>query len=80
MPEPPTPGVDPERDARSLLSTLTSDESHRPWSVDELAHELGADPVDALDVLARAGVIHRLHGFVWATRACLRARELNQER
>jgi predicted transcriptional regulator len=61
----------------SLLSTLTSEDSHRPWSITELASELAADPTDSLARLARAGLIHRADQFVWATRPAVRAQELH---
>jgi len=60
-----------------LLQTLTSDDSHRPWSLAELACELGADPTDPLARLSRAGLIHRLDQYVWATRPAVRAQELH---
>jgi len=59
-----------------LLQTLTSNDSHRPWSLAELSSELGQDPADPLARLSRAGLIHRSGGFVWATRTAVRAHEL----
>jgi hypothetical protein len=72
-----SPGERMDQLDQSLLSTLTSEDSHRPWSLAELASELGADPADALSRLARAGLIHRLDRFVWATRPAVRAQELH---
>jgi hypothetical protein len=60
-----------------LLATLTADDSHRPWSVDEIARQAGEDPTDALNRLAADGLIHRLGDFVWAARAAVRAEELH---
>jgi hypothetical protein len=66
-----------DRADQDLLSTLTSDESHRPWSVGELARQFGEDPTDALGRLSREGLIHRLGDFVWAARPAVRAQELH---
>jgi predicted transcriptional regulator len=63
---------------QDLLATLTSDDSHRPWSMDELARERGADAGESVARLARAGLVHRSGDFVWATRAAVRARELHE--
>jgi hypothetical protein len=63
---------------QDLLATLTNDDSHRPWSLVELAHECGADVTDSLGRLQRAGLIHRLGDFAWATRPAVRARELHE--
>ncbi len=73
----PSPGEQMDRADQDLLRTLTSDESHRPWSVDELARQVGADPSEALARLSRDGLIHRLGEFVWAARAAVRAEELH---
>jgi hypothetical protein len=48
--------------------------------VQEVSRELG-DPEDAADGLRRlmgAGLVHRLHDFVFATRAALRADQITQ--
>jgi hypothetical protein len=70
------PGERMDQLDRALLSTLTSDESHRPWSVEEIGRQIG-DPTAALNRLARAGLIHRLGDFVWAARPAVRAEELH---
>ena len=72
-----SPGERMDQLDQSLLTTLTSEDSHRPWSVSELASELGVDPSDPLARLARAGLIHRLDDFVWATPPAVRAQELS---
>jgi hypothetical protein len=79
MHDQPSPSAGEQMDQldRSLLSTLTSDESHRPWSVAEIEREIATDPSAALNRLARAGLIHRLGDFVWATRPAVRAQELH---
>jgi hypothetical protein len=63
---------------QDLLSTLTDGDSHRPWSVAELARQCGPDARESLGRLQRAGLVHRSGDFVWATRAAIRARELNE--
>jgi hypothetical protein len=68
-----------ERDAQTdsaLLMVLLAETSHRPWSVDEIAREMGDDPSDSLRRLYGGGLIHRLDGFVWATRAAALADEI----
>jgi predicted transcriptional regulator len=59
-----------------LLMTLMHENANGPWAVDELARELEHDVEDELRRLYGAGLIHRLDGFVWATRAAVRADEL----
>jgi predicted transcriptional regulator len=63
---------------QDLLTTLTDDERQRPWSMDELARECGAEASESVGHLARAGLVHRSGDFVWATRAAVRARELSE--
>ncbi len=61
-----------------VLDMLLDVEWQRPWSVDEIARELG-DPVEADDCLGRltrAGFVHRLDGLVFASRAALHAVKL----
>lgn len=72
----PSPGERMDRADQDLLSALTSDESHRPWSVQEITWHAGEDPTDALARLAREGLIHRLGDFVWASRPAVRAQQL----
>jgi hypothetical protein len=72
----PSPGERMDRADQDLLSALTSDESHRPWSLEEIARQAGDDPGAALARLAREGLIHRLGDFVWASRPAVRAQEL----
>lgn len=72
-----SPGERMDQLDRSLLAALTSNDSHRPWSVDEIASELATDPSAPLARLSRAGLIHRSGDFVWATRAAVRGQELH---
>jgi hypothetical protein len=53
--------------------------SDHPWSVDEIARELGNEP-DAHDAVARltgTGLVHRLNEFVFPTRTARRAEALH---
>jgi hypothetical protein len=61
-----------------IMLWLTQDDTHRPWSVDEIAREYGnhGNAVDALARLHGVGLIHRMGEFVWATRAAIHADEI----
>ena len=59
-----------------LLSLLLGRGSQRPWAVEEIEREIGNDTKDSLNRLYGVGLIHRLEGFVWATRAAIMAEEL----
>jgi hypothetical protein len=50
-----------------------------PWSVEEVGRELGdrIDAADSVGRLSRAGLVHRHDGFVFPTRAAIRAVELD---
>jgi hypothetical protein len=61
-----------------VLNLLVGDDAQRPWAVDELAREIG-ERIDVEGALARlhgAGLVHRCGGFVFATRAAVRAERL----
>ncbi len=63
-----------------ILSVLLADDAQRPWSEEEVAREI-EDRVaasDGLKRLARGGLVHRLNGFVFASRAALLAEEIMQ--
>ncbi len=84
MPVPqPIPMTNAEREAHTdavILESLLDRDAQRPWTVDEIARDLG-DPIDATDGLSRlakAGLVHRLEGFVFASRAALRADQIAQ--
>jgi hypothetical protein len=69
-----------ERDAATdsaILGVLMEETSHRPWSVDEIAREMGYDPTDSLRRLYGGGLIHRKGRFVWASRAAVMADQLS---
>ena len=59
-----------------VLGLLLDRDAQRPWSRDEIDREIGQDTIDSLNRLYGAGLIHRLEGFIWATRAALKAEEL----
>jgi len=66
--------VDDAQIEGTVLGLLLTDEAVM-WSVEQMARELG-DEVAARDSLARLhalGLVHRLDGFVFASRAAGRA-------
>jgi hypothetical protein len=79
----PTPMSEAEKQEHTdgvILEALLDHDAQRPWSVDEVASEI-EDPEaasDSLGRLLRAGLIHRLDGFVFASRAALRADQIAQ--
>jgi hypothetical protein len=81
---PPMPEENPtltpiERDGQidsAILGLLIDVDATRPWSFDEIAREMGMNPTDSLNRLYGGGLIHRLEGFVWATRAAVMADEI----
>jgi hypothetical protein len=61
-----------------ILAVLLASDAQRPWSEDEVAREI-EDPIaasDGLKRLARGGLVHRLDGFVFASRAAQVAEEI----
>jgi hypothetical protein len=69
--------ADTETD-RAVLAVLLN-EGPQLWSVDELVRTIG-NTIEVQDSLARlygAGLLHRLEGFVLASRAARRALELS---
>jgi hypothetical protein len=82
MPEAqPTPDLAAEEAQidSAILDLLLGHGNQRPWSTDEVIREHGSQR-NALDGIARlhgSGLIHRTpDGFVWATRAAIRADEI----
>jgi hypothetical protein len=62
---------------QAVLGVLLTD-SAAIWSVEEMASEIG-NPIhvtDSINRLAAIGLVHRLDGFVLATRAAAKATEL----
>jgi hypothetical protein len=79
MHDEPTPSSaerEDDLDGRVLSVLVSADDSHRPWSVEQIAREVRQDPRDSLSRLQREGLVHRLGDFAWPTRAAVRAEEL----
>jgi hypothetical protein len=71
MHDQPSPAVEDDRTDFAVLMLLLEDGVPRPWAVEEVAREIG-DSMAVDDTLSRlhgAGLVHRLDGFVFATRA-----------
>jgi hypothetical protein len=63
---------------QAVLELLMTD-SAAIWSVEEMVSEIGNNPIhvtDSINRLAGVGLVHRLDGFVFATRAAAKATEL----
>lgn len=63
---------------RALMTMLLADPGL--WSVDEAQREAGGNPLlveDGLNRLHAAGLVHRLEGFVFPTKAATRSAVLN---
>ena len=54
-----------------VLGLLIRPDHRRLWSKDEIEREIGHETIDSLNRLYSAGLIHRLDGFVWVTRAAI---------
>ncbi len=67
----PTPAERADHADSVVLRLLVSEDSHRPWAIEEVEREIGRDPTDSLGRLYGAGLIHRLDHFVWASRAAV---------
>jgi len=61
----------------AILGLLLGNDEQRPWSVEEIEREIGSNTTDSLARLYGGGLIHRLDGFVWATRAAVMADEIS---
>ena len=69
-----------DADDFNVLALLLDSDAQRPWSLDEIAQAIG-DPIATADSLARlhgAGLVHRLHQFVFAARPAVRFDEIAQ--
>lgn len=64
-----------------VLALLLDAECRGPWSVQELAREVGCELSAAAAVvgLHAAGLAHRCNGFVWPSRAASRFCQLLRE-
>ena len=67
------------RRTEQTILTLVLTDGQRIWSVEELVSEIGRrlEVVDSLAALQAAGLVHRCHDFVFATRAALRFDEID---
>jgi hypothetical protein len=63
---------------RVVLALLLEPGYMRPWSVVELGREIGSEPLaaEAIVGLHAAGLVQRVHEFVWASRSAARFHEL----
>jgi hypothetical protein len=61
----------------AVLGLLIHRDDQRPWSKDEIDREIGQNSIDSLNRLYGAGLLHRLKGFFWATRAAIVADEIS---
>lgn len=69
---------EPDDDARLILRLIVEQPTVH-FTVDELSREAAWPPVrveDALAELSRPGLIHRIDGFVFASRTAVRCHEL----
>jgi hypothetical protein len=61
-----------------ILDTLLDSDAARPWSMAEIEREMESwEASDGVGRLVRAGLVHRVGDFVWASRAAIAARPLN---
>jgi hypothetical protein len=67
------PREEDERAQKAVLGLLLCPNEQRPWSLDEVAREVGEALVvaDAVAALHAAGLLHRCGDFVFASRAAL---------
>jgi hypothetical protein len=55
---------------------FVSETLRTPRSREEIDREIGSDTTGSLNWLYGVGLIHRLDGFVWVTRATIAAEEI----
>jgi hypothetical protein len=75
--ENPTPAERENMTDSVILLLLLQETFAGPWAVEEIERELGENPADGLRRLYGAGLIHRHDGYVWASRAAVKADELD---
>lgn len=73
----PKAGLSEEHIDSSVLDCMLLGETW-PWSMDEIARELGdkADAEDAVRRLVQTGLAHRLGDFIFPTRTARRAAQI----
>ena len=78
--EPERPAEREEHTDAVILEMLLDKNAQRPWTVAEIARELDIpeEAADSVGRLARTGLVHRLHGFVFASRTAIRANTLSK--
>lgn len=69
---------DEDRVDGALMELLLSPADQRPWTIDDLAREVGSmiEVEDGVSRLTRAGLVHRHDDLVVPTRAALRLVEV----
>jgi hypothetical protein len=74
----PTPTDEDRITDGAIFGMLSDGDEQRPWSVEEIAREMGDHNAteDGLARLYGSGLIHRCGDFVWATRAGLRSADI----
>ena len=68
------PAAEDDRDDKTIMSVLLVKDDQRPWSIEDLARELGDHlrAIDAVERLHRSGLVHRTaEDLVFPTRAAL---------
>jgi hypothetical protein len=75
--ENPTPAERENMTDSVILLLLLRQASAGPWTMREIERELDENPADGLRRLDGAGLVHRRGGFVWASRAAVKADELD---
>jgi hypothetical protein len=78
QPKPRDAAAEFDQAERSVLHMLLDPDVPGLWSVHEVGVELGSEvrAADAISALHRAGLVHRCHEFVFATRPAVRCVEL----
>jgi DNA-binding GntR family transcriptional regulator len=74
------PAVSDEQRDSLVLNLMLCEPSGYPWSQEELVRAIGGDWIGVSDAVARLeadGLLHRIGGFVFPTRTCRRAGELD---
>jgi hypothetical protein len=63
----------------SILDMLLDSDAARPWSMAEIEREMeNWEAADSVGRLVRAGLVHPVDDFVWASRAAIAAHSLNE--